>query len=182
MSHNGNPLSGAELAAFVAAVETGSIHGAADALDLTAPAVTKRIQGLERRLGVSLFDRGRLGMRMTDAGRILYPEAKQALLALQRTLTALDGYRAAADQRLALAASHTIGEFLLPGWLEGFRREQPGLRAQVEIVNSRGVLRAVREHEVEIGFVEGLDDLAGFATHTLAHDEIVAVVAAGHSW
>src|ERR1700729_1220149 len=70
-----DPLSSRELAAFVAAVETGSVQGAAEALDLTQSATTKRIQALERRLGVALLRRGRRGVRPTQEGRALFPEA-----------------------------------------------------------------------------------------------------------
>jgi DNA-binding transcriptional LysR family regulator len=70
------PLSARDVATFAAAVETGSIQAAADALALTQSAATKRIQRLERRLGVTLLDRGRYGVRPTDAGRSLYPDAK----------------------------------------------------------------------------------------------------------
>src|ERR1700710_3074101 len=77
-----DPLSSRELAAFVSAVETGSVQGASEALDLTQSATTKRIQALERRLGVSLLVRGRLGVRPTDEGMALYPEARRGLDAL----------------------------------------------------------------------------------------------------
>jgi DNA-binding transcriptional LysR family regulator len=139
------PLSGAELVAFTVAMEVGSVHGAADALDLTASAVTKRLRNLERRLGVTLFDRGRFGLRATDAARLLYPEAKQAVLALARAEATIADRRDAAAAVLSVAASHTTGEFLLPGWLAEFRLAHPGLRAQVDIVNSTGVLAALRE-------------------------------------
>src|SRR5579862_9001230 len=59
-----------ELAAFVAAVESGTVGAAADALELTQSAASKRLQGLERRLGTSLLERGRFGVRATDAGRL----------------------------------------------------------------------------------------------------------------
>jgi DNA-binding transcriptional LysR family regulator len=62
-------LAGSELAAFVASVEAGSVHGAADALRLTQSGVTKRIQTLERRVGGRLFERGRFGVRPTQLGR-----------------------------------------------------------------------------------------------------------------
>src|SRR3979409_2730379 len=78
-----NPMAGSELAAFVAAVEAGSVHGAADALQLTQSAVTKRIQALERRVGGRLFERGRFGVRPTELGRTVYPAAKRALEALE---------------------------------------------------------------------------------------------------
>src|SRR5699024_2269570 len=84
-----HPLSGAELSAFVAAVETGSVHGAADALDLTQSAVTKRLQSLERRTGLRLLERGRFGTRPTEAGRVLHPQARRALESLAATERAL---------------------------------------------------------------------------------------------
>ncbi len=177
-----DPLSSAELAAFVVAIETGSVHGAADALGLTASAVTKRLQSLERRAGVVLFDRGRHGLRSTAAARVLYPEAKAALAALGEAELALREQREVNAHALALAASHTIGEFLLPGWLAAFRQEHPDVRAQVDIVNSPGVLAAIRNHDVEIGFVEGLDPLEGLEAITVYRDDLVAVVACTHRW
>lgn len=175
------PLSGRELAAFVAAVETASMHGAGDALDLTQSAVSKRVQALERRTGVKLLERGRLGVRATEAGRRLYPEAKRALVALEQAHAAAAGALAEARATLRLAASHTIGEFLLPGWLPGFASSSP-LQFHVDVTNSTSVLAEVREGDVAIGFVEGLDPLEGLEWRVIAHDELVAVVAPGHRW
>jgi DNA-binding transcriptional LysR family regulator len=177
-----NPLAGGELAAFVAAVEAGSVHGAADALQLTQSAVTKRIQMLERRVGGRLFERGRFGVRPTELGRTLYPAAKRALEALESVAQMVELSRAAGSMDLRLSASHTIGEFLLPGWLAAFRRERPEVHPQLEIVNSQGVIEAIRENRSEIGFIEGPDSPAGLQTLTVARDEIVAVVAADHPW
>jgi DNA-binding transcriptional LysR family regulator len=178
------PLSGRDLAAFAAAVETSSVHGAADALGLTQSAVSKRIQSLERRTGVALLERGRHGVRPTEAGRLLYPEAKQALAALRRAATVIADASHQARHALRLAASHTIGEFLLPGWLATFRASAPDahLHVQVDVVNSPGVLAEVRSGAAEIGFVEGIDPLRGFETIALMHDELVVVVAPGHRW
>jgi DNA-binding transcriptional LysR family regulator len=178
------PLPANGLAAFVAAVEAGTLHGAADELGLTQSAVTKRIQTLERRTGLTLLDRGRLGAQPSDAGRLLYPEAKQALAALGR---AADVLRRASDARahaLRIAASHTLGEFLVPRWLAEFRAHaaDPMLQTEVDIGNSPHVLALVRAGEVELGFVEGLDSLRGLESQTLMHDELVVVVAAGHRW
>jgi len=175
-----NPLSGADLTAFVVAVETGSVHGAADALRLTPSAVTKRVQALERRLGVALFERGRFGLRQTEAGRALYPEAKQALIALRGAEEAVAGGTPASS--IEFAASHTIGEFLLPGWLAAYRATHPALRAKVDIAHSQAVLEAVRERRVEIGFVEGLQGLDGLEALVVHRDELVVVVSSQHRW
>ncbi len=178
----GEPLNAGELAAFIAAVETGSVTAAAEALELTQSAASKRILMLERRLGVRVLERGRLGVTATAAGRVLYPEAQQALSAL-RHAAAVVAVHAEQAPTLRLAASHTIGGFLLPGWLTRFRTsEARASRAQVEVVNSDGVLASVRAGTAEIGFVESLAPAEGLEALTIMSDEIVAVVAPGHRW
>ncbi|HET6506051.1 MAG TPA: LysR family transcriptional regulator [Baekduia sp.] len=174
-----HPLSSGDLVAFVAAFEAGTIHGASDALGLTPSAVTKRVQSLERRTGATLFDRGRLGLRPTASAQRLYPPAKEALAALRAAHESLgDG---TADG-LVLAASHTIGEYLLPAWIAAFRGRDPEVRPRIDVINSPGVLLAVRERRAAIGFVEGRDPLDGLDVLTVQRDEIVAVVAHGHRW
>jgi DNA-binding transcriptional LysR family regulator len=176
------PLAARDLAAFVAAVETGSVQAAADALTLTQSAATKRIQNLERRLSTTLLQRSRYGVGVTEAGRSLYPDAKEALAALARAERRV---RAVGDRQaltLRLAASHTVGGFLLPHWLSRFRAAAPAVQPQVEVVNSPSVLRLVREGEVDVGFVEGVDDLSGFDRLPVGVDELAVVVRAGHPW
>jgi DNA-binding transcriptional LysR family regulator len=177
-----DPLPGSELAAFTAAVESGSVQAAADALDLTQSAATKRIQNLERRLGQPLLSRGRAGTVPTEFGRTLYPLAKQALQSLADVGHAAERAGAASAATLRLSASLTTGEFLVPGWLGSFRAEHPDVHPQLEIVNSNQVAERVSEGQAELGFVEGLDDLERFETLTVARDELQVVVAGGHRW
>ena len=173
-----DPLSGRELAAFVAAVDAGTLHAAAGSLALTQSAVTKRIAALERRVGRPLLERGRAGVRPTEAGAALYPEARASLAALERARRAVAETGTA--KTLAVAASHTVSGFLLPGWIAGFRAAGGAVRISVEVVNSPGVLAAVREGRVELGFVEGDDELAGLESQLLQVDELVCVVRPGH--
>ncbi|MER9764324.1 LysR family transcriptional regulator [Mesorhizobium sp. M0138] len=66
----------AQLQTFLAIAETGSLHLAAERLHVTQPAVSARLQQLEHALGVTLFDRGRHGARLTGAGRHLRAHAE----------------------------------------------------------------------------------------------------------
>src|ERR1700749_1137211 len=100
-----DPLPSRELAAFLAAVETGSVQGAAEALDLTQSATTKRIQALERRLGASLLPRARPGARPPEGGMALSPEARRGLAPLPLAEQAVVGPRA--SRPLRIAPSHT---------------------------------------------------------------------------
>ncbi|MHB8657655.1 MAG: LysR family transcriptional regulator [Solirubrobacteraceae bacterium] len=178
----GEPLNGTELAAFVLAVETGSMSAAAEALELTQSAVSKRVHSLERRLQTPLLERGRFGVRATEAGRLLYPEAKHALAVLRHAGSVVTSHAGHAPA-LRLAASHTIGGYLLPDWIARFRLSGPDLqRAQVEIANSQTVLALVRDGGVEIGFIESMHSVEGLETLLMRRDEIAAVVAASHPW
>jgi DNA-binding transcriptional LysR family regulator len=177
-----DPIASGELAAFVAAYEAGSVQGAADALSLTQSAVTKRIQGLERRLGAQLLERGRFGVRPTRLGRTIYPPGKAALAQLQAVALAVQAARDGERDDLRLSASLTIGEFLLPAWLSAFRAEHPAVHPQLEVVNSAAVLSAVRDGRATIGFVEGGDVGRGLETLVVARDTLVVAVAADHPW
>lgn len=177
-------LTGSELATFAAAIEAGTISGAADTLNLTQSAATKRLRSLERRVGAALLRRHALGVVPTELGRLLYPEAKQVLAALAGAQQAVSGYQAGSAVPLRLAASQTIGEFVLPAWLAEFRLADGAGAARVElgIANSPRVLSEVRAGDVDVGFVEGLDALDGLDVLRLLRDEIVVVVAQSHPW
>lgn len=171
-----------DLEAFVAALEAGTMGGAADALDLTQSAVTKRIARLEAQLGTVLLERGRYGVRPTGPGGTLYPEARRALETLRRATELLRAERSARHETLRITASHTVGEYLLPDWLAAHRRAGAGFHATMRIVNSPAVLEAVREGEADLGFVEHGGEATGLETLVVGRDELVAVVSTKHRW
>jgi DNA-binding transcriptional LysR family regulator len=177
-----DPLASGELAAFVAAHEAGTVQGAADALALTQSAVTKRIQSLERRLGAPVFQRSRLGVTPTPFGASLYPPAKRALSQLAEVARVAAAGRGQADAGLRISASHTTGEFLLPGWLLQFRAVAPDVHPQLQIINSAGAVDEVRRGTSHIAFVESRDALPGLEMMVVGHDRLCVVVAAGHRW
>jgi DNA-binding transcriptional LysR family regulator len=177
-----DPLPSRELAAFVAAVETGRLGAAADALALTQSAITKRIQSLERRVGRPLLFRSHQGVRPTRAGQALYPQAKEGLAALSRGASAVAEETVEELAQLRLAATQTIAQFLLPAWLTGFRLQLPEVRPRVDVFNSPGVVRAVRDRRAQIGLVPHEEPIRGLESIPVGHDELVVVVGANHRW
>jgi DNA-binding transcriptional LysR family regulator len=177
-------ISGRDIVAFVAVVEAESVQGAAHVLGLTQSAVSKRVQSLERRAGVALLLRDRRGVWPTPAGHALYPKAKEALAALDAAAGVVTEMSMGDAHTIRIAASHTIGQFLLPSWLGRFRatNEDPDLHSEIHIVNSPGVVERLRRETVDIGFVEGVDDLRGLEALTLTWDELVVVVGPQHRW
>jgi DNA-binding transcriptional LysR family regulator len=176
-----DPLPGRDLAAFVTALESGTVQGAADALQLTQSAATKRLQALERRVGCPLVERGAHGLRPTAAGGVLYPLAREALASLERAEAAVTSPDIA--PLLRIHASRTVGVTLLPEWLASFRATARPCRVSATIANSEQVVHAVRDGAAEIGFVEGpAAILRGLRELVVAQDEICVIVASDHRW
>src|SRR5256886_17539230 len=77
------PVEPDHVEAFVAIVRRGGFTRAAGVLHLSQPAVSRRLELLEREMGQPLFDRTRGGARLAEAGRTFLPHA-EALLASMR--------------------------------------------------------------------------------------------------
>jgi DNA-binding transcriptional LysR family regulator len=176
------PLASTQLAAFVAAVDAGSIGGAADSLSLTQSAATKRIQRLEARLGLSLLERCASGVKPTDAGQALYPVACEALVVLARAEHTVESRTDQGAETLCIGASHTVGEFVLPKLLAAFYRTAPEVRSQLEVRNTDGAVKALQEHEVEVSFIADGGAFPRLASMTIGYDELVVVVGSKHAW
>ena len=70
-----------QLTYFLAAAQHGSFTAAADVLRLARPSVSEQVAHLEAELGVALFVRTGRRLELTDAGRLLRPEAERTLAA-----------------------------------------------------------------------------------------------------
>lgn len=166
-----------DLALLVAAIELGSLTRAAQSALLTQPAVSKRIALLERRYGLALLERWKGGVRPTEAGRILYAEARQILAGLERADAAMAEIARHERRVLRVAASYTIGEMLLPTWLAALRLDRPELLVDARVGNSAEVVERVLAGDVDLGFVETPDPPAGVDYLEVGSDELVAVAA-----
>jgi len=170
------------LRAFEAAVRCGNFSRAAAEMGISQPAVSKQIQLLEDELGIRLLERLPRQVNLTTAGEVLLDHARR-MLDLER-----DAGRALADLkglqagRVRVAASPTIGGYLLPQMLGEFKRRHPGLRVIAEIVPSHQVADALRAHAIDVGLVEAAVDLETLVAQVFRTDELVLVVPASHPW
>ena len=142
------------LEAFVAIAERGSFTRGAHALNLTQPTITHRISMLERQLGASLFERygrGR-GVVLTDAGRTLLPAARRTLAASREAAETIAALRYGGGGTLAIATAPTIGTYVLPGLLQRFALQEPGVDVAIRTGRSDEVTQMVASDAVQIGF------------------------------
>src|SRR5258708_2682642 len=133
----------------------GSLGRAAAEHGMSQPAASARMRQLEGRLGLALIERSPRGSRLTPAGALVAGWAQAAVdaaAALEAGVTAL---RSEEESRLRVAASLTVAEYLLPGWLTALRSAAPGAAVALSAVNSADVAAAVLSGGADIGFLEG---------------------------
>lgn len=174
----------AELRAFCAAVDLGSLGSAARLLRVSQPALSKRMRSLEALAGAQLLVRSPRGIVATDAGERLYVEARKLLVqadAVEELMAGLSNE----DAPVRLAVSHTIAEFVLPGRLVEYEQLR-GRHLSVELViaNSVVVRDLVSAGRAEFGIAAARigDTLPGLEQIRFCEDEVVVAVPAGHPW
>jgi DNA-binding transcriptional LysR family regulator len=171
-----------QLRIFVVVAERLHVTQAAAALGMTQSAASAAIATLETGVGTKLFDRVGRGITLTEAGRLLLPEAKAVLMRLAQATQALDDLQELRRGHLALYASQTIAGYWLPKLMHRFREAWPQVTLSLVIGNTAQVARAVLEGEADLGFVEGDVEDPLLARIPVATDPLVLVVGASHPW
>jgi molybdate transport repressor ModE-like protein len=180
IAHRVPDLGALELLLAVARV--GSLGGAARELGITQPAASSRIRSMERQLGVALVDRSPRGSRLTDAGALVTDWARRVVEAAAAFDAGAQALRHRRDSRLRVAASMTIAEYLLPGWLLALHSQRPDTAVSLLAGNSTTVVERLLSDEADLGFVEGLSVPPGLDSTVIAHDHLIVVTAPTHPW
>lgn len=170
------------LTVFRAVAEQLSFRKAAEELYLTQPAVSLQIKALEEDLGVQLFDRTGSHIALTEAGTVLLRSAhraKEVLTEAERDIAALSGEHAG---RLALGASTTIAQYVLPRLLAEFRTLHPRVAVTLISGNTEEMVHAVENQTVALGLIEGPPRSRDVKVQPFLVDELVLIVPAAHEW
>ena len=167
---------------LLSVARTGSLGRAAAEQSLSQSAVGSRIKYLEGLLGLALIERSALGSRLTPDGAMVVEWAREVVAAASRLDEGVTALRTGHGSRVRIAASLTVAEYLVPGWLADLRARRPQSVVSLRVVNSAEVARLVLAGEVGVGFVEGPHVPDGLEQEVVARDRLVAVVAPGHEW
>lgn len=171
-----------KLEVFYWVAEFGSFSLAADHLSLRQPTVSAHIRELEENVGAKILNRVGGEVTPTALGQVLFERAK-ALLALKReTVAALQSFQGKLRGDLIVGGSNIPGEYILPHKLGAFVRKYPEVRPVLRIGDSAGIIEAVIDGKVELGYVgfKGGDGRLNF--QGVWKDEMVLVVPKHHPW
>ncbi|MEV5356207.1 LysR family transcriptional regulator [Streptomyces sp. NPDC052693] len=175
-----------ELRYFVAVAEELHFGRAAERLGMAQPPLSRAVQQLERRLGVSLLQRNRRGVALTNAGQMLLDEGRAALdavaAAARRTRRAggADG-SGGPRNRLVLAVKAGASHELLHKLLDAYAAEPDA--AEIEVLPSGTCEQGemLRDGRADVALMHTpFNTLAGFDSEELMTEGQIAILPAGH--
>ncbi|HEX4508879.1 MAG TPA: LysR substrate-binding domain-containing protein, partial [Burkholderiaceae bacterium] len=166
-----------QLEVFVATARSGSTRAAAGRVARSQSAASAALAELEATLGALLFDRVGRRLVLNENGRALLVHAVGIVEQAHAAQTLFAMPHAAP---LRIAASFTIGEYLLPRLVSDWRATHPEAHVRLDIANTSDVLDAVGAFDVDLGFIEGARTHPGFVVQRWRDDELTVVAAPGH--
>jgi DNA-binding transcriptional LysR family regulator len=155
---------------------------AAEELLLTQPAVSQQIHALEAELDAPLFDRSGGRVRLTPAGAALLPFAENLSALAAAAREAVAAATGATAGTLAVGASQTIGQYLLPRLIAGFLGQHPRVEVSITGGNTQTVLEHLRSRAIQVALIEGPALGHDVRVQPFMEDHMVCVVPAGHAW
>lgn len=169
------------LKAFIAVISEGSFSKAATTLHLTQPAVTKRIQNLESRLNVKLFERLQKEMALTDAGEALMPHALNILHDYENAKQAVQDTSTETQGKLRIVASHHIGLHRLPLILREFSSNYPKVELLLNFLDSESAYGLLQENSADLAFITTPSKIrSDFKRHLIWPDPMSFVCGKSH--
>lgn len=140
-----------DLRAFVAVADLGSFRAAAEALHLTQPALSRRVDKLEQALGFRLFDRTTRKVDLNAMGRHFLPRARHVLNELEGALLGMTDLSDRLRGSVGIACIPSAVSTLVADALREFHRRYPGIRVQLIDTSATEILLSVARGEADFG-------------------------------
>lgn len=167
-----------ELKTFIQVVKYRNFTKAAKKVNLSQPTVSLHIKRLESYFDTTLITRSSKSKEVliTKQGELLY-ERGQSLIGeiecLKEDLLSISGER---KKKISVGASKTIGDYYLPPLIGAFSEAYPHIQLEVIIENTANICRMMKEGQIDIGLIEGIEPYYKFEREYFCQDQMVIVV------
>ncbi|TCG07818.1 LysR family transcriptional regulator [Paraburkholderia steynii] len=169
-----------QLRYFVAVAEERNFTRAAERLNMTQPPLSRQIQQIEDTVGLALFERGARPLKLTEAGRVFYAQAKRLLEESDELLPL--------TRRLAQLAERIVIGFVpstlygpLPDVIRAFREAAPLIQISLIEMFTIEQLSALKGGRIDVGFGRLRFDESQLAREVLVEEPLIAALPAGHT-
>jgi DNA-binding transcriptional LysR family regulator len=170
-----------QLEIFVAVVEEGSVHAAAERVYRSQPAVTMSLKKLEEEMGATLFDRSqRHDFLLTTAGEILYSYGTRLLNLRNEAIASLEALTKLKQGYLRIGANESTNSYLLPELTQVFHERYPNIKIEVVCDHTDSLLRQLKERRLDLGLLAYVPADHGLEAQPLVRDEVVLIMSPGH--
>ncbi|MEX3970983.1 LysR family transcriptional regulator [Paraburkholderia caribensis] len=169
-----------QLRYFVAVAEERNFTRAAERLNMTQPPLSRQIQQIEDMVGLALFERGARPLKLTEAGRVFYAQARRLLEESDELLPL--------TRRLAQLAERIVIGFVpstlygpLPDVIRAFREAAPLIQISLIEMFTIEQLSALKGGRIDVGFGRLRFDESQLAREVLVEEPLIAALPAGHA-
>jgi len=157
-----------------------SFTKAADALHMTQPAVTFQVRQLEEYFNTRLFDRTHNRITLTPAGVRVYTYADSIFEVYREMENSVRELTGEISGMLAIGASTTVAEYMLPTLLGDFKLKHPNVTVRLKVSNTEGVVSMVENNVIDLGIVEAIVSSRNLVVESCGRDELVVIMPPGH--
>jgi DNA-binding transcriptional LysR family regulator len=165
--------------AFVKVVESGSFTKAAEALDYTQSGISRMINDLEREWGVSLFERGRVGISLTSDGIKLLPQLKRICNEYEILTTQIEDLHGMQSGMIRIGTFSSVATHWLPNIVRAFKKDFPKIDFEFLLGDYTEIENWILNGRVDFGFVR-LPSKAEFETIFMEQDRLLVVIPQNH--
>lgn len=169
------------LRAFIAVAESLHFKKAAEALFITQPALSRLIKGLESEVGAELFLRTTRQVALSEAGRLFLAECRLAFEHIERGVHLAQRAAKGDIGRISIAYNDFSINGVLPRLLELFKEAHPEVTVELTYMPSHVQLPAIRDGQVDVGFLLGPLAEQGIDTLRVALERTVVLLPRRHS-
>lgn len=140
-----------EIESFMKAVETNNFKVAAEKMNISAPAFTRRIQNLENSLGVKLFERDTRNIDLTMTGREFYREVAKWIDGFDNIVLRSSEIQQRRVITISIACVPSVAYYFLPQYIGEFTAKHSNVKVNIYDASANDVLLAVSKGEVDFG-------------------------------
>ena len=132
-----------------------SVSRAAQKLFVSQPALSYRLQSIEKQLNIKIFVKGKRNISFTEEGELLVEYARKMKIKHQQLIDRLKDIKNTTSGELRLGVSSNFADFELPELLKNFHDLYPDIQLKVSTAWSTNVFKSLRNEEIHIGIVRG---------------------------
>ncbi|AOJ05332.1 MULTISPECIES: LysR family transcriptional regulator [Burkholderia] len=168
-----------QLRYFIAVAEEMNITRAAERLHMTQPPLSRQLQLIEDEIGLPLFERGARPLKLTDAGRVFYAQARRVLEQADE-LAPLTRRLAQAAERIVIGFVPSTLYGALPDVIRAFREAAPAVELSLNEMFTLEQLGALKGGRIDIGFGRLRFDDDQLVREVLVEERLIAALPDGH--